>query len=374
MISPSFFFDTVKENGVGFFTGVPDSLLKSLCAYITEHVSDREHIIAVNEGCAVGIAAGYHLSTGKIPLVYMQNSGMGNATNPLLSLADSDVYKIPMLLVIGWRGEPGVHDEPQHVKQGKVTCTLLETMGIPYHILPDSEDECSAVLKECFDKIAETSSPCAIVVRKNTFEPYKLEKKPEPAYEMSREQAIEAVVSSLPDDTIFVSTTGMASRELYEIRERNGESHSSDFLTVGSMGHASQIALGIAMNTPERTVCCIDGDGAALMHMGGMATIGTISPDNYVHVVINNGVHDSVGGQPLISRQIDLESAARSFGYRNAVTVKTKDELEKALENENKPIFVQIMVHTGNRPDLGRPKSTPVENKNALMENIRGTL
>lgn len=374
MISPSFFFDTVKENGVGFFTGVPDSLLKSLCAYITEHVSDREHIIAVNEGCAVGIAAGYHLSTGKIPLVYMQNSGMGNATNPLLSLADSDVYKIPMLLVIGWRGEPGVHDEPQHVKQGKVTCTLLETMGIPYRILPDSEEECSAVLKECFDRIAETSSPCAVVVRKNTFEPYKLEKKPEPAYEMSREQAIEAIVSSLPDDTIFVSTTGMASRELYEIRERNGESHSSDFLTVGSMGHASQIALGIAMNTPGRTVCCIDGDGAALMHMGGMATIGTISPDNYVHIVINNGVHDSVGGQPLISRQIDLESAAKSLGYKNAVTVKTKDELKKALENENKPIFVQVMVHTGNRPDLGRPKSTPVENKDALMENIRGTL
>ena len=370
MISPSFFYDRLTDMGVGFFTGVPDSLLKHLCAYLKDNVPDDRNIIAANEGCAVGLAAGYHLATGKVPMVYMQNSGMGNATNPLLSLADEDVYNIPIVLVIGWRGEPGVHDEPQHVKQGKVTCTLLETMGIPYAVLPDNEEDCAAVLARCREHLEKKGSPCAIVVRKDTFSEYRPQKKAEEQpFQMSREEAI-GIIAEKEKGSIFVSTTGMASRELYEIRDRNGEPHGSDFLTVGSMGHSSQIALGIALNTPGRRVVCIDGDGAVIMHMGGMSTIATEAPRNLVHIMINNGVHDSVGGQPTTSREIDIHGIARSMGYRNVFTVKTAEELDKALECGEGPVFLQVMVHRGNRKDLGRPKSTPRENKDALMKNI----
>lgn len=369
MISPSFFYDKLTEMGVGFFTGVPDSLLKQFCAYLKDNVPKERNIIAANEGCSVGLATGYHLATNRIPLVYMQNSGMGNATNPLLSLADPDVYNIPMIVVIGWRGEPGVHDEPQHVKQGKVTCTLLETMGIPYCVLPGDEEGCEKALKECAEHLSKNGSPYALVVRKNTFSEYQTKKDEEQAFEMSREEAIGVIADRLKG-SLFVSTTGMASRELYEIRDRNGESHDSDFLTVGSMGHSSQIALGIALNLPERRIVCIDGDGAAIMHMGGMATIATQAPANYIHIMINNGVHDSVGGQPTVSRDIDIHRIAESMGYRHVFTVDTKAKLEEALGCEDGPVFVQVMVHRGARKDLGRPKSTPVENKVAFMKNI----
>ncbi len=370
MISPEYFYGKLADMGVGFFTGVPDSLLKHLCAYLKDNVPDDRNIIAANEGCAVGLAAGYHLATNKVPMVYMQNSGMGNATNPLLSLADPDVYNIPMVLVIGWRGEPGVHDEPQHVKQGKITCTLLETMGIPYGVLPSDEDGCDRLFDTCRKHLVEKGSPFAIVVRKDTFSEYKPSKKAEDhPYEMSREDAI-GIIAAKEKGSIFVSTTGMASRELYELRDRNGEPHDSDFLTVGSMGHSSQIALGIALNRPERRIVCIDGDGAVIMHMGGMSTISTMAPGNMTHIMINNGVHDSVGGQPTTSREIDIHGIAQSMGYKHVFTVETKAELEKALECKEGPVFLQVMVRRGNRKDLGRPKSTPAENKNALMKNI----
>ncbi len=369
MISPSFFYDRLTEMGVGFYTGVPDSLLKQFCAYLKDNVPKERNIIAANEGCSVGLATGYHLATGKIPLVYMQNSGMGNATNPLLSLADPDVYNIPMIVVIGWRGEPGVHDEPQHVKQGKITCELLETMRIPYSILPEEESECDRVLKECSDYISKKGSPYAIVVRKNTFSDYSPRKDEEKTYDMSREEAI-SIIADRMKGSLFISTTGMASRELYEIRDRDGESHDSDFLTVGSMGHSSQIALGIALNRPERRVVCIDGDGAAIMHMGGMSTIATLAPKNYIHIMINNGVHDSVGGQPTVSREIDMHRIAESMGYKHVFTVDTEKDLDEALGCSVGPVFIQVMVRRGARKDLGRPKSTPVENKNAFMKNI----
>lgn len=367
MISPSFFCDQLKSIGVGFYSGVPDSLLKNLCAYITDTVPPKDNIIAVNEGCAVGMASGYHIATGKIPVVYMQNSGLGNATNPLLSLADEDVYNIPMVLIIGWRGEPGVHDEPQHVKQGKVTCELLETMGIPYVVLSDEEEGCREQIAVCREHLTKKGSPFAFVVRKNTFSEYKLPPVDD-GNAMSREQAIEIIADSM-GDSLFVSTTGMASRELYEIRERKGQGHGSDFLTVGCMGHASQIALGIALNT-DRKVVCIDGDGAVLMHMGGMATIAVQKPGNYVHIMINNGVHDSVGGQPTVSRDIDVIGIARSVGYRKVLSVSDEKGLRDALSQKEGPLFIEVMVHRGARADLGRPKTTPVENKESLMRTI----
>lgn len=371
MIRPQFFYELLKENGTGFFTGVPDSLLKSFCAYITANVEGKNHIIAANEGCAVGLAAGYYFATGRVPLVYMQNSGLGNTVNPLLSLADKEVYSVPILLVIGWRGEPGVHDEPQHIKQGRVTCSLLDAMEIPYCILSDKETEAKVQLEKAYSHIKASSSPYAIIVRKGIFDSYKLKTNETVPTEMSREEVIEKIILNAPSNVCFVSTTGMASRELYELRDKHGQGHAKDFLTVGSMGHASQIALSIALSKPARKIFCIDGDGAAIMHLGGLTTIGTQKPKNMVHIVLNNGAHDSVGGQPTVGRKINLCAVAQACGYDKVVPVKTLEELQSRLKDlctNSGSVFIEVLVSKGARPDLGRPKSSPIENKRAFME------
>lgn len=381
MIRPQFFYDLLAKNGTDFFTGVPDSLLKSFCAYITYNVPAEKHIIAANEGAAVALASGFHFATGRVPLVYMQNSGIGNAVNPLLSLADSDVYSVPMLLVVGWRGEPGVHDEPQHVKQGKVTCELFDAMKIPYAVASDDETEFEKQIADAYDTMKANSAPYALIIRKNTFEDYALKNNTAVDARMSREEAIEKIMRSAPEEAVFVSTTGMASRELYELREKHGMGHEKDFLTVGSMGHASQIALSIALNTEcKRPVFCLDGDGAAIMQMGGMTAIGTRAPQNLCHVVLNNGAHDSVGGQPTVGFAIRLYDIARACGYKKIYCVTDEASLTSALEDvsesfrSGKPelTFIEVCVKKGARKDLGRPKSTPKENKAAFMQFLMG--
>lgn len=374
MIRPSYFYDLLIKNGTDFFAGVPDSLLKNFCAYVTDNAPSEKHIISANEGSATALACGYHMATGKIPMIYMQNSGEGNMVNPMLSLADRDVYSIPMLIVIGWRGEPGVHDEPQHVKQGKVTCDLLDAMKIPYEVLSENEAELPGQFEKAYKYIKENNAQYAFVIRKNTFDEYKLVNNIPVEGKMSREEAIEKIILSADDKTAFVSTTGMASRELYELRDKHNQAHDRDFLTVGGMGHCSQIALAIAMNKADRQVYCIDGDGASIMQMGGMATIGTRNPSNMVHFVMNNGAHDSVGGQPTVGRQIDLCAIAAGCGYENVVKVETPEELDAVLhddETKSKLTFVEVLVTKGARKDLGRPKSTPVQNKEALMEFLK---
>jgi phosphonopyruvate decarboxylase len=371
MIAPELFVGELQSRGTGFFTGVPDSLLKNLCAYITDAFDEKHHIIAANEGNAVALAVGHHLATGTIPMVYMQNSGEGNAVNPLLSLADGDVYRIPLLLCIGWRGEPGVHDEPQHVKQGKVTLSLLDTMGIPFQILSSEPDEMKTQVEKAYAHMRSEGNPYALIIQKGLFGDYALKNAQDVEGTMSREEALELVAKHTAQDAIYVSTTGMASRELYEIRERNGESHQKDFLTVGSMGHASQIALGIALSKKTRQVVCLDGDGAVLMHLGGMAIIGTTKPENYVHIILNNGAHDSVGGQPTVGRDVDLASVALCLGYKASVKANTQKQLIDALKADGPgPRCIEVLVRKGNRKDLGRPKSTPVENKQAFMQYI----
>lgn len=371
MIRPKAFIDLLTQGGVDFFAGVPDSLLKNLCAYITDNVSREKNIIAANEGNAVGLAAGYHLATGKVGCVYMQNSGEGNIVNPLLSLVDEDVYHIPMLLVIGWRGEPGVHDEPQHKKQGKVTLSLLETMGIPYAVLDENWGQ---QVQGALKAINETNGVYALIVRKGTFEDYMLQNQTLSSLPLSREEAIKIVVDKLREDDIVVSTTGMISRELFEYREARLQGHGTDFLTVGSMGHASQIALGIALQKPERRVFVFDGDGALLMHMGGMAIIGDYCPKNLVHIVFNNGAHDSVGGQPTVGLSIDLPKIAEAVGYKTVLKASDETELRTALsqlEGCEKTALVEIYVRKGNRKDLGRPTTTPIQNKEAFMQNLK---
>ena len=374
MIRPSYFYDLMIKNGTDFFAGVPDSLLKNLCAYITDNAPSSNHIISANEGSATGLATGYHLATGKIPMIYMQNSGEGNMINPLMSIADPDVYSIPMLIIIGWRGEPGVHDEPQHVKQGKVTCTLLDAMKVPYEVLSDNEADLPAQFEKAYKYIKENNAQYAFVIRKGTFDDYKLVNNIPVEGKMSREEAIEKIMLSADDKTAFVSTTGMISRELYEQRDKHNMGHDRDFLTVGGMGHASQIALGIALQKTDRQVYCLDGDGASIMQMGGMATIGSRKPSNYVHFVLNNGAHDSVGGQPTVGREIDFCEIAEGCGYENVVKVTTPEELDAVLgdaETKEKLTFVEVIVRKGNRPDLGRPKSTLQENKIALMNFLK---
>ena len=372
MIAPKAFIERLRTKGIEFFAGVPDSLLKNLCAYITENVSRENNIIAANEGGAVALAAGYHLATGKTGCVYMQNSGEGNAVNPLLSLMDADVYRMPLLLVIGWRGEPGVHDEPQHVKQGKVTLSLLDAMGIKYAVLDENWE---GQVDEALRVISETNGIYALIVRKGTFEEYKLQNQVASEWPLGREEAIKIVVDKLRDAEIGFSTTGMISRELFEYREAKNQGHAHDFLTVGSMGHASQIALGIALQKPNRRIVVFDGDGALLMHMGGMAIIGDYCPKNLVHIVFNNGAHDSVGGQPTVGQKIDMETLAQAVGYADVVSVDNRSALMEALEHMNRTetagtVLINVNVRKGNRKDLGRPTTTPIENKNAFMQNV----
>lgn len=376
MISPKYFYESLIANGTDFFAGVPDSLLKNFCAYITDNAPADKHIISANEGSATALATGYHFATGKIPLIYMQNSGEGNMINPLLSIVDPDVYSVPMMIVIGWRGEPGVHDEPQHIKQGKVTCDLLDAMKIPYSVLgADNCNKClDKALAKAYEYIKANNAPYALVIKKGTFEDYALQNNTTVEADMSREEAIEKIMLSAPETAAFVSTTGMASRELYELRDKHGQGHNRDFLTVGGMGHASQIALSIAMQKKDRLIYCIDGDGASIMQMGGMATIGTRNPSNMVHIVLNNGAHDSVGGQPTVGRQIDLCGIAKACGYGNVVKASTKEELDAILKDKNtfdKLTFIEVLVRKGARKDLGRPKTTPQENKKAMMEFLK---
>ena len=373
MIRPEFFIEALRKKGIDCFAGVPDSLLKNICAYITDHFDAAHNIIAANEGAAVGLAAGHYLATGQPACVYMQNSGEGNIINPLASLTDQEVYNIPVLLLIGWRGRPGVHDEPQHVKQGKVTTGLLNVMGVNYEVLSKEEDKAAKQIDKAAKALAN-KEVFALVIEKYTFEDYKLQNVEVNDLTMSREEAIQTVAAALGEKDCIVSTTGMISRELFEYRAAMNQGHERDFLTVGSMGHASQIALGIALAQPERRVWCFDGDGAAIMHMGSMAIVANKAPKNYVHVVFNNGAHDSVGGQPTVGLKIDLPAVAKAVGYKATYSVDSKAKLESILAKVNSfesPALLEIKVKKGNRKDLGRPTTTPIQNKEALMTFLK---
>ncbi|HZX20943.1 MAG TPA: phosphonopyruvate decarboxylase [Clostridia bacterium] len=374
MIQPKAFFNELNKNNIRFFAGVPDSLLKDFCAYIKDNIDEKRNIIAANEGNAVALAAGHYLATGEIGLVYMQNSGLGNATNPLLSLIDPMVYNIPVLLLIGWRGEPGKSDEPQHVKQGRVTLGLLEAMEIKYKILPEDETDMEGIVKEAANYMAETKNPYALVVSKNTFSSYKLRSITETEYELNREDALRHIISNIGSNNVIVSTTGKTSRELFELREELNQGHERDFLTVGSMGHSLSMATAIALARPNIDVYCIDGDGALLMHMGGLAVTGNLSPKNLKHIVINNGAHDSVGGQPTAGFNIDMQGIAKASGYKLILQAETKNELSMVidrLKNSTQLSFLEIRVNKGARDNLGRPTTTPIENKEEFMKFLR---
>lgn len=374
MLNCAAFYNLLIKNGIDLFTGVPDSQLKDFLAYIADNTSKEKNIITANEGNAIALAAGYHLATRRVGLVYMQNSGLGNSINPLTSLVDKEVYSIPVLLLIGWRGEPGKKDEPQHVKQGKITKSLLYSLEIPFSILPDTIEEAEKTLEAALVFMKEENAPYALVVRKGTFESYHLKNKSKTFYKLCREEALKLIIPQLSSQDIVVSTTGQTSRELFECREELKQDHSRDFLTVGSMGHCSQIASAIALSKPSRNVYCIDGDGALIMHMGALGIIGSQGPANFKHIVINNGAHDSVGGQLTVGFQIDIPSIAGACGYRSVFKAETGEEVTQKinmLKTVRGPALLEIRVNKGARQDLGRPTISPIENKQAFMSFIK---
>jgi len=374
VVDPQTFYNALVKSGVEFFTGVPDSLLSPLCACIAEHATEDKHIITANEGAAIALAAGNYLATAKPSLVYMQNSGLGNAINPLLSLADPSVYAVPMLLMIGWRGEPGVKDEPQHLAQGQVTVPMLDAMGIAYHRLPQDTEEAAALVKNLAEDALSEQRPIAILASKNSFAQYKADQNSDgETLSLTREQAIAIILENINADSSVVSSTGMISRELYELREGFQQKHDTDFLTVGSMGHCSQIALGVALANKNKKVICLDGDGAAIMHMGSMAVTAQSGATNLIHIILNNGRHDSVGGQPTCGFEIDFTTIAKGCGYPSAHSVDNEAELTKALGismGAQGPVLLEVKVNSGNRDNLGRPEITLEQQKRAFMRHL----
>lgn len=364
----------VEIIGSDFYTGVPDSQLKALCNYLmnTYGIDQKHHIIAANEGNCTALAAGYHLATGKVPVVYMQNSGEGNIINPVASLLNDKVYAIPVVFIVGWRGEPGIHDEPQHIYQGEVTVKLLEDMDVKVFVIgKDTTDEEVTAAMEEFRKVLAAGKDVAFVIRKGALS-YDGKVKYENENTMVREEIIQHIVKASGYDPI-VSTTGKASRELFEIRVANGQSHKYDFLTVGSMGHSSSIALGVAINKPDTRIWCVDGDGAVLMHMGSMAVLGVNKPKNMIHVVINNGAHETVGGMPTVAGKIDLVAVAKACGYPYAVSVDSFERLDEELEaakRRDELSLIEVKCSIGARDDLGRPTTTALENKQNFMEYL----
>lgn len=363
----------LEQRGIHTIIGVPDSTLKQFCDGLQNYKGNINHYVPVNEGAAVGLAVGSYLADGKPACIYMQNSGIGNAVNPIASLANRDVYGIPMLFLVGWRGEPGVKDEPQHVFQGKITCKLFEVLSIPYEVIDKDTtwEQMESILTEAFETLSG-GEQFAIIVRKGTFEkdvPYTWEN----GSTLNREEALATILKEGGHEAILVSTTGKISRELYEQSDALYGTHENIFMTVGGMGHASMIALGIAKKRPEEKIICIDGDGAALMHMGALAFISSQSPENFVHIIINNQSHESVGAMPTGCQKVNFSELAKNVGYSWTIRVSTLEELTKVLRNideQKGPILVEVLVSLDSRADLGRPKESARENKEAFMEYI----
>ena len=375
MFSPKLFHNILKDSGVTFYTGIPDSLLKSFCYYIDDNVSSENHIIAANEGGALAIAMGYHLATKGVPLIYLQNSGFGNLINPLLSLADPEVYSTPGVLLIGWRGEPGLSDEPQHKKQGRITLDLLDAMEIPFSILDNTmtNSEVTKIVSNCANLSRSENQVRALVVKKDFFESYTSKESFDSEFSLTREKSIQLIVDSLGSNDLIVSTTGLASRELYDYRKSTLQDHSKDFLVVGGMGHANQIALGLSISQIKKRIVCLDGDGAVIMQMGSLPLIGTSRPNNLLHIVLNNGAHDSVGGQKTAALEIDLSVIAKGSGYQNIISVENEKDLIQGLSKIDSllgPIFFEVKVKKGFRSEIGRPIKTPLENKINFMSNL----
>ena len=371
-IAPQAFYDLLGENDIDLFAGVPDSLLQDLAAYIDDTAPRERHVITANEGNAVALAGGYHIATGRYAAVYLQNSGLGNMVNPLLSLADAEVYGLPMLLIVGWRGEPGVKDEPQHVAQGRLTTAMLDAMEVPYQVV--DPENWQAQIDDALATMKQTNAPVALLVRKGAFSKDAFPLQDKPGLTLTREDALEAVLEAVGPGAFIVSTTGKTSREVFELREKRGEGHAHDFLTVGGMGHSSSIAMGACLGT-EELVYCVDGDGGFLMHMGSAPVIAQRARDNYRYVLINNGAHESVGGQPTVAFDIDIPAILKGSGFEHVELVTEGADIADAVARVAATPRSALVIETiqGSRPDLGRPTVSPSANKVDMIKEFEGT-
>lgn len=369
----SYFLEEINKRGIDKIAGVPDSTLKQFCDELQFQKDRFGHYVTANEGAAIGLAVGSFLGSGKPICVYMQNSGLGNIVNPLTSLAHRDVYGIPMLFVVGWRGEPGVHDEPQHVFMGKVTCHMLEVLDVPYSVIDKetTSEELAKILDDAWVAFEE-SKQYAIVVKKGTFEKDKVFNW-DNGHPLNREEALGTVLEIIPENSCIVSTTGKISRELYEQSDMKYGKHDNIFMSVGGMGHASMIALGVAQEQKDRKVVCVDGDGATLMHMGSLSFVGAEKPKNFYHIVINNQAHESVGAMPTGAQGLPIAEIAKKAGYVDAIRLSTIDEIKdikNRINSEEGPLLFEIMVGLDSRADLGRPKETARENREQFMKYL----
>ncbi|MBR4673544.1 MAG: phosphonopyruvate decarboxylase [Victivallales bacterium] len=351
MLNQAKVFQALANHGVTFFTGVPDSYLNGFCNYALAHCAER-NVIAANEGNAVGIAAGHYFASREIPLVYMQNSGEGNAVNPLASLVDKNVYAVPMLLLIGWRGQGDTEpNHPQHKLQGEITASLLDLLHIPYSILTDSDEEFENTVQKAVKYCTENRTPYGLIAPKGVMADPDKPNNVDATYPMSREEAIEVILDNMPEDTVYSATTGRATRELFFLREKRNETKAHDFLNVGSMGHASSVALGIALEKKDKHVVTLDGDSAAMMHLGAMTMVSKVKAPNFMHVILNNGAHESVGGQPSAGHLVDFTKIAEACGYATVGhTVSNKNELVAAinqLKNCGRASFIDCRIHKG---------------------------
>ncbi|MCR5573679.1 MAG: phosphonopyruvate decarboxylase [Bacteroidaceae bacterium] len=373
MVNQQTLFQQLDKLGVKFFTGVPDSLLNDFCLYLVNNIPDGQHVMAANEGNAIAIAAGNYMATGNIPVVYMQNSGIGNATNPLLSLTHNYVYSIPMILVIGWRGDPAINDHAQHQKQGELTPVLMKDMDIPYEIL-DADETVVDKLAWALAKTKEISSPVALIAKKAILSQKDKKQTYADSKLMNREEAVAAVVDVLGEDAIYLGTTGRATREVHEQLKAHGVGEGHEWLNVGSMGHVSSVGLGLALAKPDKIIVVFDGDAAAVMHMGAMATNCRYKAGNMIHIVLNNGVNESVGGQPSAGYVINLTAVAEACGYRTmGHVVEAKEELQRVVrenQSDEMPLFIDVHVRQGIRSDMPKLNIDHKAQKEALMKNL----
>ncbi|UCH72495.1 MAG: phosphonopyruvate decarboxylase [Thermoplasmatales archaeon] len=372
MIKCNDFFNLCKKYNFTFFSGVPDSTFKSWMSFLEKNNEKIKNIVTVNECEAVAVCSGYHLSTGKIAVLYMQNSGLGKVVNPITSLCDQAIYSIPILLMIGWRGEPDTKDAYQLRKMGPITLKLLDLLDIPYKIISTDAKELEDILKIAKEYMEKNSRSFALIIRKNIFE--KLEEEFENGNDkISREEALKTILKNLDGDEVIVSTTGKISRELFENRTKKDEC-SHDFYNIGAMGCAQSIALGISLQKKNKKVFVFDGDGSVLMQMGALATIGYHSPKNFYHIIFDNQSHDSTGGQPTYSDAVYLDEIAKACNYKNFEVVRDKSSLEKMIKKLKKnegPFMLVIKVKKGARKNLGRPTMPPKKHKERFMKYIQ---
>lgn len=373
MIRAEQLYDHLGREGISFYTGVPDSLLKNFLQYVQDHTAGEQYIITANEGLALALASGYYLQSGKLPLVYLQNSGLGNLVNPLSSLADQEMYGVPMILLIGWRGEPGIPDEPQHRKMGAITVPLLEVLGVPVFKLDQQSIDPLQIVSTAIQTAREKQNPVALLLSADIFEKVQYEKTTIPAtLSLQRESVIRELIKTLSGDETVICTTGKSGREFDEQNKAAGNKIKKYFLSVGAMGHASHIALGIHLQNPSKTIL-IDGDGALLMHMGALPTISHFANKNFIHLLINNGCHESVGGQPTEAFRVDCTAIARASGYQHTFLIRNEQELNHWLQNSlssSDTQFVEIRTNAISRPDLGRPAGDPKDWKNDFMSHL----